>query len=57
MHKLGARCQFGTFLSEALHDRLVCGFNSESIQKVLLAKPDLTLESALEIAISMEAAA
>ena len=57
LRKLAARCQFGTFLSEALRDRLVCGLNSESIQKALLAKPDLTLESALEIAISMEAAA
>jgi len=57
LRKLATHGQFGAFLSEALRDRLVCGLNSESIQKALLAKPDLMLESALEIAISMEAAA
>ena len=33
LRKLAARFKFGTFLSEALRDRLVCGLNSESIQK------------------------
>ena len=57
LRKLAIRCKFGTFLAEALRDRLVCGLNSESIQKALLAKQDLTLESALETALCMEAAA
>lgn len=58
LRKLATRCKFGMFLpSEALRDRLVCGLNSESIQKALLAKQDLTLESALETALSMESAA
>ncbi len=54
---LAARCKFGTFLSEALHDRLVCGLTSESIQKTLLAKKNLTLKAALETALGMEYAA
>lgn len=57
LRMLASRCKFGTFLSEALRDRLVCGLNSESIQKALLAKQDLTLDSALETALSMESAA
>ena len=55
--KLASRCKFGTFLSEAPRDRLVCGLGSEAIQKSLLAKDDLTLEKAMEIALSMEGAA
>ena len=55
--KLASRCQFGTFLSEPLRDRLVCGLCSEAIQKALLAKQDLTLDTALGTAVSMEAAA
>ena len=57
LHKLASRCKFGTFLPEALRDRLVCGLGSEAIQKSLLTKDDLTLEKAMEIALSMEAAA
>ncbi len=53
---LAARCKFGTFLPEALRDRLVCGLTSESIQKTLLAKKNLTLEAALETALGMESA-
>ena len=57
LRKLASRCKFGTFLSEAPRDRLVCGLGSEAIQKSLLAKDDLTLEKVMEIALSMEAAA
>jgi len=35
----------------------VCGLQSDAIQKALLSKADLTLESALQVAQSMEAAA
>ena len=35
----------------------MCGMQSESTQKVLLTKADLTLEKALEISQGMEAAA
>ena len=57
LRNLASRCQFKDFLSEALRDRLVCGLNSEATQKSLLAKDDLTLDKALETALSMEAAA
>ena len=56
LRRLASRCKFGAFLEEALRDRLVCGMQSESIQKVLLTKASLTLEKALEIAQGMEAA-
>jgi len=57
LRKLASRCKFGGFLSEALRDRLVCGLNSEAIQKSLLAKENLTLDTAMETALGMEAAA
>ena len=56
LRRLASRCKFGTFLPEALRDRLVCGMQSESTQKVLLTKANLTLEKALEISQGMEAA-
>lgn len=34
----------------------VCGLKNQSIQKRLLAEPDLSLQKALEIAVNMEAA-
>lgn len=55
--KLSSCCKFGTFLSEVLRDRLVCGLSSEAIQKSLLAKDDLTLNKAMEIALRIEATA
>ena len=53
---LASRCKFGTFLDEALRDRLVCGLESENVQKVLLTKANLTLDKALEISQGMKAA-
>ena len=37
-------CSFGDFLEQALHDHLICGIHSESIQKRLLAEAELTLK-------------
>ena len=54
LRKLASRCKFGTFLSEALRNRLVCGLSNETIQK---AKQDLDLDTALGTALSMKAAA
>ena len=54
---LASRCKFGTFLTEALRDKLVCGMQSDNIQKVLLTKANLTLDKAVEISQGMEAAA
>ena len=44
-------------MDQALCDRLVCGLRSEATQKRLLAEKDLTLATAQEIAVGMEAAA
>ena len=54
--KLTEHCEFRDNLKEALRDRLVCGILSVPIQKRLLAKKDLNLQKAMEIAQSMEAA-
>ena len=53
LQRLSVHCEFGDYL--ALHDRLVCGLHTESIQKRLLAEADLTLKKALELAQGMEA--
>ena len=56
LRKLTEHCEFRDNLEEALRDRLVCGMLSVPIQKRLLAEKDLTLQKAMEIAQSMEAA-
>ena len=56
LRKLTEQCNFREYLEEALRDRLVCGLRSEVIQRRLLAKEDLTLQEAFEIAYSMEMA-
>ena len=55
LRRLATHCAFGDYLSEAIRDRIVCGLRSESIQKRLLAEPDLTLVKTIEIAQGMEA--
>ena len=57
LRKHASTCQFGTFLDEALRDRLVCGMKDLATQGRLLAESKLTLAKALEIAQGMEAAA
>ena len=42
------------FLAEALRDGLVCGIQSELLQKALLSKSELTLEKALQISLGMD---
>ena len=56
LRRLSTHCDFKSYLSEALRDRLVCGLCSDSIQRSLLAQKDLTLQKAVEIAQGMEAA-
>lgn len=53
---LTTHCAFGEYLSDALRDRLVCGLRAEGTQRKLLAIKDLTLQEAVETALSMEAA-
>ena len=49
-------CQFGAYLEEALRDRFVCGLRSETVQKKLLVKDDLTFQEAIRIAKASEQA-
>ena len=56
LRRLTTHCEFGTFLDQALRDRLVCGLRQENIQKKLLTEVDLTLARALELSVGMEAA-
>ena len=46
LKRLALKCEFGTFLEEALRDRLLCGLKSVQIQKKLLAERDLTFKKA-----------
>ena len=46
---LAHTCDFGTFLYEALWDRLVCGLQHGKAQKKLLAESELMLQKALDI--------
>ena len=55
LKKLASTCDFGTFLSDALRDRFVCGLRSTSLQKKLLAD-DHTFQQALKVALNHEAA-
>ena len=53
---LAVHCEPGAYLSEALHDSLVCDLRNEVVQWLLLSKVDLTLTKAIELALSSEAA-
>ncbi|CAI5777136.1 Hypothetical predicted protein [Podarcis lilfordi] len=48
-------CEFRD-LDDALMDRIVCGVRDIHLQRRLLAKPDLTLQKAIEEAVASEAA-
>lgn len=54
--KLSHTCNFGSFLQDALRDKLVCGIESESIQRRLLSVDNLTFEVACNTALSVELA-
>ena len=41
LRKLAPLCEFGNFLEEALHDRVVCGIHNMAAQKHLLSKKNL----------------
>lgn len=50
LRKLSEHCEFGTFLNQALRDKFVCGIQSQSIRKRLLAERDLELQKAIQLA-------
>ena len=56
LRRLAKDCEFGEYLQTALRDQLVCGLNSEALQRKVLAEADLTLERALQISQAFEAA-
>ena len=49
LRRLATTCEFGTFLNEALCDRLVCGLREKAMQRWLLAEPNLDLKKACEL--------
>ena len=56
LRRLATHCEFGTFLQDALRDRLVCGLRNTTAQKNLLSEENLMLEKAIRVAQSLEAA-
>ena len=54
--RLATHCEFNTFLQDALRDWLVCGLRNTTAQKNLLSEENLTLEKAIWVAQSLEAA-
>ena len=56
LRRLATHCEFGAFLQDALRDRLVCGLRNTAAQKNPLSEENLTLEKAIRVAQSLEAA-
>ncbi len=56
LRKLATKCDFGEILNDALRDRVVCGIRDENTQKRLLSEATLTLNSAVDLAQSLESA-
>ncbi|XP_070132554.1 uncharacterized protein [Drosophila bipectinata] len=54
---LAVGCNFGQMLDRMLRDRFVCGMRDEGLQRSLLADPELTVQQAMERAVTSEAAA
>ena len=57
LRKLSEHCKFADNLEDNLRDKFVCGLNDEKVQQKLLATANLTLQSAVDTATAMEAAA
>ena len=49
LRKKAKSCEFGTLTESLITDRIVCGVLSDRTRSRLLKKPDLTLESTLDI--------
>ena len=54
IQKMSIYCGFGEFLKRAQRNQFVCGLTSKRIQGRLLESRGLTLEKAVDIAVSME---
>ena len=49
-------CEFGDKEGEFIRDRIVFGIHSDTVRKLLLSEPDLTLEKAKELCVMYELA-
>ena len=56
LRRLAAKCEFKTFLDEALRDQFVVGLKDGNIQRKLLGTVELDFEAAQKTALAMEAA-
>ena len=56
LRRLSTNCEYGETLNQMLKDRLVCGVNSEKIQRRLLQEATLTFDEALRLARAIETA-
>ena len=54
LRRLSRYCNFQAFLDEAIWDKFVCGMINSSICKRLLTEDNLTLDTAIKLAISLE---
>ena len=54
LRSLSRYCNFQAFLDEAIRDKFVCGPINSSIRKRLLTEDNLTLDTAIKLAISLE---
>nr|CAI5863340.1 unnamed protein product [Callosobruchus analis] len=57
LQRLATTCKFGDYLKKALRNQFVFGLRAQNIQSRLLEQKDLTVDRALEIAVSMETSA
>ena len=57
LHGLADSCNYGPALKDMLRDWLFVGVNNDHIQRRLLAEGDVSLEWAMELALSLQAAA
>ncbi|CAI5767526.1 Hypothetical predicted protein [Podarcis lilfordi] len=55
LQQAAIHCEFRD-LDDALMDQIVCGVRDICLQRLILAKPDLTLQKAIEEAMALEAA-
>ncbi|XP_040068991.1 uncharacterized protein LOC115330634 [Ixodes scapularis] len=56
LRKIAENCDFGDSLDRMLRDRIVCGVRNQTVQRQLLARRDLTLAEAEELATAAEVA-
>ena len=47
--QLAKSCKFGDLKNELIRDRIICGLKDPDLKKLLLKKPNLTLEKAVDI--------